>query len=817
MIRKFVVGLLGIASVLAISLLAIKVSAKASGAQWQSHNLITERLDESKRVTLRGNTRPEAAARHDRGLVWAGFKIEHMLLQLKRPAESEASLDEYIAGLTDKTSPNYRKWLTAAQLGDQYGVSDSDIRFITNWLESHGITVNAVYPNRMVMDISGTAAQLREALRVEIHFLDVNSERHFANVNDPQIPASLAPAITGIVSMHDFKPRTMYKPKTEFTFASANCGGSCFAVTPGDLATIYNLNPLFSQGLSGQGQTIVVIEDTNVFSTADWSTFRSTFGLAGYSSGSFSQVHPNFGGNCTNPGVNADDGEAILDAEYASAAAPNAAIVLASCMNTATFGGLIALQNLLNAGNPPAIVSISYGFCEASNGAAANAAYNTAYQQAAALGVSVFVSSGDESAASCDANANSATHGIGVSGFSSTPFNVSVGGTDFSDTLNNQTSTYWSATNNSTFESAVGYIPEIPWNDSCASALIATFVTGSGTVNGSGGFCNNAAKGGTGLRTTASGSGGPSGCATGAASTGGVVGGTCAGYAKPSYQAGLFGNPNDGVRDIPDVSLFSANGIFGHFFVFCYSDTGAGRGGVACTGSPSGWNAAGGTSFASPIMAAIQSLVNQRVGATVGNPNPTYYAIAGSEFGATGNATCNSSSQPVPRRGVSSTCVFYDVTQGDIDVNCTTLAGVLRNCNRPSGTAGALSTGAITTLSLTAGGAGYTSAPTCTIAAPNNTTTAYNGGTAASQATCTVTINAGTHVVNGITLVTAGNGYQTNSNCTISGGGGSNAKCVASAVGVTTYQAAFPATPGWDFATGIGTVNAYNLVFASNW
>ncbi len=283
------------------------------------------------------------------------------------------------------------------------------------------------------------------------------------------------------------------------------------------MAVIYNLNPLFSQGLSGQGQTIVVIEDTNVFSAADWTTFRSTFGLSGYAFGKLLAESSRIpAGNCTNPGVNGDDGEAILDAEYASAAAPNAAIELASCKDTTTFGGLIALQNLLNAGSPPSIVSISYGFCEAENGAAANAAYNSAYQQAATAGVSVFVSSGDESAASCDANAASATHGIGVSGFASTPFNVSVGGTDFIDTFNNQTSTYWSATNSSAFESAVGYIPEIPWNDSCASALIATFVTGSGTTTGTGGFCNNAGAGGTGLRTTASGSGGPSGCATGA-------------------------------------------------------------------------------------------------------------------------------------------------------------------------------------------------------------------------------------------------------------------------------------------------------------
>ena len=178
---------------------------------------------------------------------------------------------------------------------------------------------------------------------------------------------------------------------------------------PADLATIYNLNPLFGAGYSGQGQTIVVIEDTNVYTTSDWTTFRSTFGLSGYTAGSFTQVHPAPGSganNCSNPGVNGDDGEAILDAEWASAAAPSAAIELASCSDTnTTFGGLIALQNLINeSSTPPAIVSISYGECEAYNGASANAAYSSAYQQAVTEGVSVFVSSGDEGAASCDAD-----------------------------------------------------------------------------------------------------------------------------------------------------------------------------------------------------------------------------------------------------------------------------------------------------------------------------------------------------------------------------------------------------------------------------
>src|ERR1017187_5178849 len=120
--------------------------------------------------------------------------------------------------------------------------------------------------------------------------------------------------------------------------------------------------------------------------------------------------------------------------------------------------------------------------------------------------------------------------------------------------------------------------------------------------------------------------------------------------AKPSWQSGIFGNPADGVRDIPDVSLFASNGIWGHYVTVCFSDTV--NGGTSCSGSPSGWAGFGGTSVAAPMMAAIQALVNEKWSLTkVGNPDPTYYSIAKSEFGSGGNSACYSINQP-PREGL---------------------------------------------------------------------------------------------------------------------------------------------------------------------
>jgi subtilase family serine protease len=485
-------------------------------------------------------------------------------------------------------------------------------------------------------------------------------------MSDPQVPEAIGRLISGVASMHDFMPHALHVPRTpRYTFPLE--GYLYQGVAPADLATIYNINPVFDDGITGQGQTIAVVEDTNLYSASDWTAFRRTFKLSQYAGATLTTVHPapsSGPSNCADPGVLVgNDGEAILDAEWASAAAPNAAIIVASCQDTMTFGGLVAVENLLNSANPPGVISVSYGECEGGLGAAGNAAFSAAYSQAVAEGVSVFVASGDSGAAGCDDHYNFAYYGVNASGMASTPYNVAVGGTDFGDAFAGTTGEYWSFSNSPSYGSALSYVPEIPWNSSCASSLLALAVTGSPVAAGPDGFCNST----VGLDyyiDTAAGSGAPSTCASGTTALPFGHSGSCAGYPKPSWQKGLLGNPNDGVRDLPDVSLFAANGVWGHFYVFCYSDVDGG--GSPCIGSPSNWSFAGGTSFSSPIMAGIQSLINQKMGSLQGNPNYAYYQLASQEYGSTGSDACNSTNGA----GVDPSCTFYDVTLGDNDVVC---------------------------------------------------------------------------------------------------------------------------------------------------
>jgi subtilase family serine protease len=629
-----------------------------SGTLAASVPLIVHPVDENQRVVLSGNAPIHITAEIDRGAVDDSFPLNGMQLQLRRSPEGERAAETLADDLERAGSSEFHKWLTAGQYAEQFGVSPEDIATISTWLRSHGFTVLAPSPSRMTVDFSGTAGQVHEAFGTEIHALDVHGERHIANLRDPSIPAALAPAIEGMVSLNDFRPRSTVVRRPQYTFPVD--GFEFWAIVPADLATIYHFNPLFAAGITGQGQTIAIIEDSDVYNPEDWKTFRNTLGLNAYPGSSFTTVHP---GGCPDPGATYNDFEAVIDAEWASAAAP--------CADTSTiFGGLIALQNLMNQPRVPPIISMSYAACEAQDGAAFNAAYKAIYLQAVLEGVSVFVAAADNGAAVCDFYGDplgsiTAQAGIAVNGLGSTAYNVAVGGTDFGDTYAGTTGDYWTATNRADYASAKSYVPEIPWNDTCAGTLLYTYL-GYQTSYGANGFCASASDY---FLYPYGGSGGPSNCATGASDGNPVTGlqpanGTCKGWKKPGWQR-VLGNPNDGVRDLPDVSMFAADGLWNHEYVACYSDVA--NGGAPCVGAPANWSFGGGTSFATPIMAGMQALVNQVWGGRQGNPDPIYYALGRQEYGTQGNKSCDSFAPGGP----AFTCTFNDVTIGDNDVACT--------------------------------------------------------------------------------------------------------------------------------------------------
>jgi hypothetical protein len=312
--------------------------------------------------------------------------------------------------------------------------------------------------------------------------------------------------------------------------------------------------------------------------------------------------------------------------------APNATIKFVASSSTFAADGTDLSSAYIVDNVVAPIMSTSYGLCEAFMGNVGNAFYNNLYQQAAAEGITTFVASGDDGPAGCDLPAEGpAIFGANVSGVASTPFNVAVGGNQFTE--NGRDGNYWLANNRDDLSSAVGYIPEAAWNESCDPTVDPNQCFGLGYT----------------LWST---SGGPSSCSTSEIQDSNIV--CISGTPKPAWQAGI-GVPNDRVRDIPDVSLAAA----GHdAFIVCIE-------GACQTDTSTGHTVLkdailiSGTSASAPAMAGIMALLEQKNGSFQGLANYALYQLAAAEK----IAGCNSSKLTNPNKERS--CVFYDVTGGN--------------------------------------------------------------------------------------------------------------------------------------------------------
>lgn len=646
----------------------------------QPPSRVVEAIDESKLVALPGNTHLLARPKFDLGKADPQLYLERMQLVLKRSPEQEAALEKYVAEEYNPKSPNYHNWLTPERFGKLYGPSDPDIEKVTSWLENHGFQIYQVTRGRTHIEFSGTAEQVRQAFHTEIHQYLVRGEQHVANDTDPQIPSALAPVITGIASLHNFFPKhqsvfgrhVKRDPKTGkfrpvdpmprplYGFNDGTQDEE--EITPYDFATIYNLGPLWKAGITGAGVKIAISAVTDIYQS-DIDTFRQSFGLP---ASTVKVIH-----NGADPGVDKNSlGENTLDTEWSGAAAPGAQVVLVVSASTkTTFGGDLSNSYIVNSSPLVAsTMSASYGQCEAFLGTAGNASINAIYQQGTAVGLSMFESSGDQGSTGCDnsdaAAPNPAQNGLQVNGVASSPYITAVGGTDFA--WQGLESTYWSSTNASNGGNALGYIPEIPWNGTCASKFLfdAYFKPNFGATSTEE-VCNDVLDFQDFLKVTG-GSGGKSSCIklpANATSFSQCEGG----YKKPSWQTGK-GVPADGVRDLPDVSLFASSGypdgLQGSAYLICVASQSPD---LSCNYTDPSlivYQEVGGTSVSSPAMAGIMALVVQKTGANQGLANPVLYQLFGKET----LSNCDSDSGNVKTTG---NCIFNDITYGNNAQPCT--------------------------------------------------------------------------------------------------------------------------------------------------
>lgn len=552
------------AALLAIPLMQAQVSSPATrhAVDLQAihpRDRVTGMVDERARLVRPGNVHPLARPEYDLGAAAPDLRLDRMILVLQPDEAQQTALDEFLAAQNDPQSPQYHKWLSPDEFGGAFGVSAHDADQVVKWLDGHGFEVEPATGSRRTITFSGTAAQVERAFHTSIHSYNVNGQVHHANAADPEIPRALAAVVHGVLSLHDFHAAGQHTaPQSMLEASPAYTSGSSHYLAPSDFATIYDVGSLYNSSIDGSGQSIAIAGRCNI-KTADVQNFRSMFGLP--------VNNPTVILNGSNPGIVStnEQFEATLDVEWSGAVARNAAIQFVVSKSTFSTDGIsLSSQYIVNHNLAP-VMSLSFGSCESTMGSSQNQFWNSLWQQAAAEGITVLVSSGDSGAAGCDsASSTSARNGLGVNGLCSPPFSTCVGGTEFNDTSN--PSAYWSTTNApTTLSSVLSYIPEMAWNE-------------SGTVAG-------------GSQLWSSG------------------GGQSKVYSKPSWQSAP-GVPADGKRDVPDVSLNAATHD-GYLVVM--------NGNLYVVG---------GTSASAPSLAGLMGLVVQKTGARQGNANPNFYSLA---------------------------------------------------------------------------------------------------------------------------------------------------------------------------------------------
>jgi subtilase family serine protease len=605
-----------------LSIPALQASAQNAGVQPR----ITQAVDESKLTLLKGNTHPLARAEFDRGPAPAGLPMERMLLVLKRSPAQETALAGLLAQQMDKTSPNFHKWLTPAQFGQQFGPADQDIQIITSWLGSQGFQVAKASNGRSLIEFSGNAGQVQQAFHTAIHSYVVNGEQHWANSSDPQIPSALTPVVAGISTLHNFvkKPHVRFSELQGTGKAVAgknpaiNFGDGTHGVAPADFAQIYSVPNCFSTKtpqFCGDGVTIAIVGRSNI-NVADVQNFRTLFFNSLVSPSPFTSANIILDGPDPGNLGGGEEVEAVLDSSWSGAVAPNATIDLVVSETTEVTDGVDLSEVFIIDNNLAPVMSESFGACEALVGQAQATIESNLAEQAAAQGITFLASTGDTGAEGCDDSSETiATQPIGVNIPAALPWTLAVGGTQF---IAND-SAFWSATQGPDDESALSYIPENVWNQSCLAAQCGP---------------NNSPN-------IAAGGGGQS-----------VL------FPKPVWQTGVPGLPTSNFRAIPDVSLNTSD--VHDPTVLCVLDIQQTfNPPSSCVPNSQGEFsviAVGGTSVSTPSFAGIIALVNQETQDRQGQAGFVMYKLAAAET----FSSCNASSTPPP-----STCIFNNVTVGN--------------------------------------------------------------------------------------------------------------------------------------------------------
>ncbi len=382
----------------------------------------------------------------------------------------QAALTAFLAGLADRSSPLFHRFLRPGQFGPEFGPRLAQVAAVENALRSAGLSPGAVSSNRLIIPVTASAAAIDRAFGIQLVGYRMPGGRlAYANSAAPRLPAGIAPLVAGVVGLDN-----LYQQQTNLSWPSAPSAPSAAsarlargriaqalsaratpdaagpqacadasalnadgALTATQFAQYYGMAPLYSLGDLGQNVRVAIIEfEPNL--SSDIATYESCYGI----STSVTDVKVDGGS-----GTGAGSGEAALDIEDVAGLAPDAALDVYQAPNSSK-GSLDDYTAIVKA-DKDAVISTSWGLCEDLTALSDAKSLETEFEQANTQGQTVFASAGDNGSTECLPNGQSDAGLVDAESPSTSPFVNAVGGT----LIGQSSETVW---NESAFDEGAG-------------------------------------------------------------------------------------------------------------------------------------------------------------------------------------------------------------------------------------------------------------------------------------------------------------------------------------------------------------------------
>jgi subtilase family serine protease len=343
-------------------------------------------------------------------------------LSISMAGASDAEIARALAAIEDPKSPEYHHYLTPEEYTRRFGPSAAALAAVERSLRVAGFAVTPPAAGGSLVGAQGTVGQAETLFAVRLSdYRTARGEVYYAPDAAPRLPADWKGAALNVLGLNN---RPALHPAGISQMAQ---GGDQppppRLLTPVEIERAYSIAPLHLAGLNGEGQTIALPE-IDTFKQFDIDYYDRNYGL---NTNPIEVVQVNGGASKAK-----EVSETTLDIEIIHAIAPRAKIIVYE--GPADFNGLANTFNRIVSDNRAKVMSVSLGGCEPAIlqdpdlGRNYFTTLNNIFRQAAAQGMTVFVSSGDDGAYTChrnDPNDNTVSASLPAT----SPFVTAVGGT----------------------------------------------------------------------------------------------------------------------------------------------------------------------------------------------------------------------------------------------------------------------------------------------------------------------------------------------------------------------------------------------------